>query len=388
MGRSLWAEIDLDALRANISFLTRTVYPAKFCAVVKADAYGHGARIIATSALEQGATYVAVATVEEGVALRDIGITAPILLLSEPDRDAVEDAVARDLTFSVYSVRTLIEIIASWERLSQSFPSMKVPRVHIDVDTGMHRIGTTPEGALELVSIATQGGLDVEGIFSHFAVADGGDDAREMTLRQIRRFERVLAQLAAIGITPRLVHLANSAGALGYPASRYDMVRVGMAMYGYPPSEHVAAPTLRPVLSLRARVSFVQSLPEGEAISYGLKRPLRRRSTIATVPAGYADGIPRLAFERGLEFLVHEQSVPLAGVVTMDQLMIDCGDLDVRIGDEVVLLGRQGRAVVDARDWARAALTTPYEIVTRIGPRVPRVAVASSNASSTHSGHG
>jgi alanine racemase len=374
-GRSSWIEIDDEALRLNVSWLRRTVHPALLCAVVKANAYGHSAKIVARAAEAAGAAMVAVATTEEGIELQEAGISIPILLLSEPERDAVEEAVARGFLLSLYSVRTLVELISSWERLLRRYSDLQRPRVHLIVDTGMHRIGCSPREIAELARLSVEGGIEVEGLASHFAVADGGEEGRQATHEQIRRFEVAQAQLAAVGVAPKIVHIANSAGAIAYPSSRYDMVRCGMAMYGYSPSEHVFTAGLKPILTLKARVSHVQRLESGEAVSYGLMRRLSVPSTIATVPIGYADGVPRRLFERGGELLLGGQRVPIAGTVTMDQLMIDAGDQSVRLGDEVVLIGRQGQESISANEWAELCETTVYEILTRLGPRLLRTTV-------------
>ena len=374
--RSSWIEIDDSALRLNLSWLRRIVHPALLCAVVKANAYGHSAKIVAQIAQDSGAAMVAVATTEEGIELRDAGITLPILLLSEPERDGVEEAAARGFLFSLYSVRTLVELIASWERLLRRYGNLQRPRVHLVVDTGMHRIGCSPREVAELAQLGLEGGIEIEGLASHFAVADGGEEGKQATLEQIRRFEVARAQLAAVGVAPKLVHIANSASAIAYPASRYDMVRCGMAMYGYSPSEHIFAPGLKPILTLKAKVAHVQRLNSGEAVSYGLKRPLMAPSTIATLPIGYADGVPRMLFDRGGEVLFGGQRAPIAGTVTMDQLMIDLGDHSARVGDEVVLLGRQGQESVPATEWAELCHTTVYEILTRLGPRLARSVVS------------
>lgn len=373
LSRSAWAEIDLEVLKHNISMLSRSVHPARYCAVVKADAYGHGSEEVSRVAADSGASCLAVATMEEGCRLREAGISLPILLLAEPERDDIEVALAKALTLSVYSMRTLIEVIAAWERLAKRLLEVQPPKIHIHIDTGMHRVGARLSEAVTLGRLALEGGVDVEGVFSHFAVADEGEAGRGATLAQMRSFETARARLATAGVSPKVVHLANSAGALVYPASRYDMVRFGIAMYGYAPSGHVYAPSLRPVLSLKTRVAFVQRVAEGEAVSYGLRRPLETASNIATLPIGYADGLPRLLFDNGAEFLVRGTRVPLAGVVTMDQIMIDCGQLDIHVGEEVVLIGRQGNEFVGANEWGERSMTSVYEILCRIGPRIPRI---------------
>ncbi len=378
--RPAWADIDLAAVRHNAGVLCRLAGPAALCAVVKADGYGHGDLPMARAALAGGATWLAVALVEEGVTLRDGGIDAPILLLSEPPAEAMAEAVARGLVPTVYSRGGL-------EALGRVVGDGGLPplAVHLKVDTGMHRVGADAGDAGALAdTIAADPRLRLGAVWTHLAVADGpGPDDRAFTRTQLQRFDAILAGLAAAGHRPGLTHVANSAGTIAVPESRRDLVRCGIALYGVAPTEALAeqlasAPggRLRPVLSLRTRVTFVRDLDSGERPSYGRRRPLARRSTVATAPIGYADGVPRRLFDQGGEVLIRGTRRPLAGVVTMDQIVIDCGPVGaepVAVGDEVVLLGRQGSEEVTASEWADLLGTISYEVLCDIGPRVPRL---------------
>jgi len=369
--RPAWAEVDLDLLRSNVASMCRLVAPARLCAVVKADAYGHGALEVARAALGAGASFLAVALPEEGIELREGGLEAPILVLSEPVPRAMAAVVEWGLTPTVYRVETVAAVAAAARARGRS----PLP-VHLKVDTGMHRVGADPERVMDVaMAVQVESSLRLEGLWTHLAVADQVEDP--FTAEQLRRFEEVRARLRAAGVEPPLVHAANSAGAMGHPASRYEMVRCGISLYGYHPAPELAGTVpLSPVLSLRARVSMVRELPAGERVSYGRRWPLPRRSWVATVPLGYADGVPRLLPVGGPGALIRGRRRTLAGTVTMDQLLLDCGpEGDVAVGDEVVLLGRQGAETITADDWARATGTISYEILCGIGPRVPRVPV-------------
>lgn len=370
--RPAWAEVDLGAILHNVGVLVTRCAPAAVCAVVKADGYGHGAVPVARAALEGGATWLAVAVVEEGIALRDAGIDAPILLLSEPSPEAVAVAVAKELTLTVYTSDGVeAAAAAAVARRPSALP------VHVKVDTGMHRVGASRDAALALArAVHGNDGLVLEGLWTHFAVADEADDGG-YTAAQLVSFDELRAELAREGIEPAIVHAANSAGAMAHPASRYDLVRCGIAVCGHSPSDDLAGRAeLRPALSLMARVTFVKELDAGERISYGLRYTLDRPSTIATVPLGYADGVTRRLSAVGGCVLIGGERRPIAGTVTMDQLMVDCGPRsDVRAGDEVVLIGRQGGEYIAAEEWAERLGTISYEVLCGIGPRVPRVYV-------------
>lgn len=361
--RAAWAEVDLGAMTANARTLLGIAEPAALCAVVKANGYGHGATAVARAALEGGATWLAVALTAEGAELRDAGITAPILVLSEPPADEHADIVAFDLTPTVY---TEVGI----ESLSRT--ATRALTVHLKIDTGMHRVGAHPEDAVRLAkSVLSHANLKLGGVWTHCAVAD--EPGHPATEQQRERFDAVLAELAAAGIEVPWVHAANSAGTIDHPELRRDLVRCGIALYGLDPSPALAGRVmLRPALRLVARVSHVQRVPKGDAVSYGLRRPVERDTVVATVPIGYADGVPRRLFDVGAEVLVGGVRRPLAGVVTMDQLLVDCGEDAVAPGDEVVLLGEQGAERVGAEEWAAKLGTISYEIVCGISARVPR----------------
>ncbi|MGH9082542.1 MAG: alanine racemase [Acidimicrobiales bacterium] len=370
--RPAWAEVDLGAIRHNTSLLRRRAAPAALCAVVKADGYGHGAAPVARAAIEGGAAGLAVATVEEGIELREARITQPVLLLSEPPADACDDVVAGGLTPTLCTEEAVARMAASARRLGTRLA------VHVKVDTGMHRIGADPAATPALVAaVEAEASLRLEGLWTHLAVADGtGEEDRRYTEEQLARFDGVVAALPG---APRVLHAANSAATLVWPAARYDMVRCGIALYGVPPAP--GGQRLRPALSLRARVVAVRELAAGERPSYGRLRPLAERSVVATVPLGYADGVPRRLFTAGFTALVGGRRRPLAGMVTMDQVMIDCGrGAAVAPGDEVTLLGRQGDEEVTATEWAGLLGTIGYEVLTGIGPRVPRVYTGETGA--------
>jgi alanine racemase len=366
--RPAWGQVDLDAVRANARALAAAAAPAQLLAVVKADGYGHGAVPVAQAALDAGATWLGVALVEEGRVLRDAGIDAPVLVLSEPAPDAASAVVAARLTPVVY---TELGIEALAKAVAAATPDRPLP-VHLKVDTGMHRVGCAPDQARALVeAVSARPELTLEGLCTHFAVADEPD--RSETRAQLEQFDALIDELEQRGLRPPIVHAANSAALLAFPEARFDLVRVGIALYGVPPAATLADRIeLTPVLSLRAQVTHVKELPAGARVSYGLRYALPRPGRVATVPVGYADGVPRNLGTRGGEVLIHGHRYPIAGAVTMDQLMVDVGDDPVQVGDEVVLLGRQGDDTVTATEWSEHLGTIAYEIVTGIGPRVPR----------------
>jgi alanine racemase len=381
--RPVWAEIDVGAVRHNAALLRRIAAPAALCAVVKADGYGHGAVPVARAALEGGATWLAVATPEEGVQLRAAGIEVPVLVLSEPPAESMGDVVGRGLTLALYSRPAVHAAAAASARAGV------VTDVHVKLDTGMHRVGVAPAELVAVVkAVAAEPSLRFAALWTHFPVADGvGDEDRAFTDSQIRSLHASRDLLARAGHTPPMLHAANSAGAVAYPAARLDMVRCGIALYGVSPFpvldaalDQVTAETgageLRPVLSLRAKVTLVRRLDADARPSYGRLRGLGGASTVATVPLGYADGVPRRYFTHGGTVLVGGRRRPLAGMVTMDQIVVDCGpDAEVAVGDDVVLIGGQGQASLSATDWAETLGTIAHEVFCGIGPRVPRVVV-------------
>lgn len=369
--RPAWAEVDLDAIRHNVAALVALAAPAAVCAVVKADGYGHGAVPVATAALEAGATWLAVAVVEEGEALRRAGIDAPVLLLAEPPAGAMADVVAQRLTPTLYTGPGVESVAAAVPRRASPIA------VHLKVDTGMHRVGASPEELVDLAKAVEKApGLRLEGVWTHLAVAEEpAEDA--FTVEQLRRFEEARHCLAEAAIHPDLLHAANSAGAIAHPAARYDLVRCGISVYGYCPGPALGDRVeLRPALSLKASVALVRRLEAGERVSYGLRYEVRQPSQLATVPLGYDDGVRRELAARGAEVLIGGRRRPMAGTVTMDQFLADCGpEGDVRPGDEVVLIGRQGDHEITADHWADLLGTISYEVLCGVGPRVPRVYV-------------
>lgn len=373
--RPAWAEVDRDALRANAAVISERLAPAALCAVVKADGYGHGAITAARAFLDGGAKGLAIAIVDEGLELRAAGITAPILLLSEPPPDSVDAAVDAGLTLTLATPAGVAAAKSAARRAGGRIP------VHIKVDTGMHRMGVEVEhldALLEEISGSDE--LVIEGLWTHLSVADESDeDSAGFTATQLERLEQAVEVARARGLEIPIVHAANSAGGLSSPDARLSMVRSGLALYGEVPNDGVRLRAegespleLRPALTIKAAVSAVRQLKAGDRPSYGRRRPLATDATVATVPIGYADGFPRALFEAGAEVLIGGKRHPLAGMVTMDQIVVDVGTDEVAVGDEVVLLGRQGDEEITAREWASHLGTITYEVLCGIGPRVPR----------------
>jgi alanine racemase len=362
--RSTVADVDLDAIASNVEAL-RARSKADVIAVVKADAYGHGAQAVAETSFEAGAVMVAVATVEEGLALREGGVNGPILVLLGPtDSSEVGHAVALDLvlvTWDVDRARAISEAATVLRRTA---------RVHFKVDTGLTRLGAPiNEAVTRYRAIASLPHLEIDGIFTHFATADDPDPSNDRL--QLERFQEVLS---AIPDRPRFVHAAASAGVAAFgPVSGMNAVRTGLAIYGLHPAPHLAAAlSLRPALTWRSRVHRLASVPAGTGVSYGHEYRLPRDGRIATVPVGYGDGLPRIAGKRGA-VLLRGHRVPFAGRICMDLVMLDVTDVDgAREGDEVILIGAQAGAKQSAEDLAEACGTINYEIVTGIRGRVPR----------------
>lgn len=366
--RWAWAEVHTGLISHNVAIVAQRTAPVQMWAVVKANGYGHGAVQVANAALAGGATGLCVAIVDEGVALRRAGITAPILLLSEQPPELADLIVGYQLTPTVTTTRGAAVLAASAAAADQTV------KVHIKVDTGMHRVGVAPNETVSLASfISSYDSLTIEGVYTHFAVAD--DPSHPANAAQLSAFNTVLEDLSSRGINPPLIHAANSAAALANEPSRFTMVRLGIAMYGLRPGAGVAdlCAGLIPAMSLKARVSAVRWVEAGEAVSYGLVRQLEKGSLIATVPIGYADGVPRALGRTNIQVLLNGVPRTIAGTITMDQLMIDCeSDSSVMVGDEVVLIGKQGDHSVTADDWAEALGTIGYEIVCGISPRIFR----------------
>lgn len=370
--RWAWAEIDLGALRHNVATLATHIGPQQLWAVVKADAYGHGAIECARVALQSGAQGLCVALVSEGIALRQSGINAPILIMSEQPAEQHRDIISYGLIATLYNEATVTE----FARTAHDLEIMA--SVHVKVDSGMHRVGVSPEDAVKVAKLVAESQwLSLEGIFTHLATADVVDT--QFAQQQVSTFSRCVEQVRASGIEVRHVHVSNSASAIRKldAGAGCTMARVGIALYGIPGDAHTNSfgathqLDLRPVMSVHARVSHVQRVAAGQGVSYGLKRTMEQDSTVATLPLGYADGVPRGLWESG-SVLIGGIRRPFAGVVTMDQIMVNCTDDAVRIGDEVVLIGAQGSEVITANEWANKMGTIGYEIVCAISARMPR----------------
>jgi alanine racemase len=382
------AVVDLGAITHNVAEFVRIAAPSLVCAVVKADGYGHGAVQSAKAALRGGATWLAVAMVEEAIELRRAGITAPILLLSEFPLEAASAIVQLDLTATVYSSARIQALHAAAVGLAGTV------NVHVKIDTGMNRVGVQPGEVVALVAeLAACSVLRHRGTFTHFAIADAPGDP--YTEEQVHRFNQALDALRTAGFDPGIVHAANSAGSLAHDMARLGMVRLGVSMYGNDPDSALPAYAynvhLQPVLSLLSAVSHVKVVPAGSRISYGLRHEFRVDSVVATVPIGYADGVPRSLSANGGEVLIGGRRMPIVGRVTMDQIMVDCGPVtSVEVpntegdlangartmpvaGDEVVLLGTQGNESITPWDWALMLDTIAYEITCGLTKRVPRL---------------
>lgn len=364
--------VDLDAVESNVRTLAART-DAAVMVVVKADGYGHGMVPAARAALAGGATWLGVANLDEALALRAAGIDAPVLawLWTLDEADALREAIAAGVDIGLGTVAQLRAVEAA-------AAASATARVHLKVDTGLSRGGATAADWPALVEAAakaqTVGTVEVTGVWSHLARADepATPDAVDTTAAQLAALTDAVDIARAAGLEPRWRHLANSAGLLTAPDTHLDLVRVGIAAYGLDPVEGgTPGLTLRPAMTLRARVANVKRVPAGAGISYGHTHVTTAPTTLALVPVGYADGVPRAGSDR-LPVAIAGHELTVAGRVCMDQVVVDVGDLDVREDDEVVLFGAGGPG---AGRWAELTGTIHYEIVTRIGPRVPRVHV-------------
>ncbi|WP_214370260.1 alanine racemase [Pseudonocardia sp. H11422] len=372
--------VDLDAIRENVAALRDRAGTAEVMAVIKADAYSHGLVPVARAALDGGAGRLGVAVLEEAFALRAAGVSAPVFAwLATPGADFPR-AIAEGIDVAAYSVSQL-------EEISHAAAAVGVAAtVHLKADTGMWRGGATGEDWPELVTAAyraeREGLIDVAGVWSHLACAD--ELGHPCTGRQLAVFAEAVDVAARAGLRPRLRHIANSAATLTLPESHFDLVRPGLAIYGLDPmgpDQELSGPALRPAMTLAARVVQAKRAPAGAGVSYGHRYTTARETTLVVVPLGYADGVLRSASGLG-QVMVSGRRYRIAGRICMDQFVIDVGDDPVAPGDEVVLFGPGDHGEPTARAWAQAAGTIPYEIVTRIGARVPRVYVGNGAAPS------
>ena len=364
------AVINLDAIARNVRTIAERVAPAEVMAVVKANAYGHGAVEAARAALAGGATRLGVADLDEAFELREAGVDAPILAwLHDPDADFAA-AVAADVEVGVSSLDQLERAASAATATGSRSPAA----VHLKIDTGLSRNGVPEAEWPAIVARAAEleraGRVTVAGVFSHFA-----NTSREVDAAQLAVFERALERATTAGLNPTVRHLASSEQAIRDPSARYDVVRIGIGVYGLTPFGDGTTCTdlgLTPAMTLRARVAAVRQVGAGAGASYGHLWHADAPTTLALVPLGYADGIPRHATGGGAEVLLAGARRPVVGRVAMDQFIVDVGDAPVAVGDEVIVFGDPASGAPTADEWAEASGTIGYEIVTRIGPRVPR----------------
>ncbi|MFD3475008.1 alanine racemase [Streptomyces sp. NPDC058695] len=367
------AEIDLAALRANVRSLRDRAPGAEFMAVVKADAYGHGMIPCARAAREAGATWIGTATPEEALAVRAAGIEGRVMCWLWTPGGPWREGIEADLDMSVSGMWALDEVVAAARVVGRP------ARVQLKADTGLGRNGCLPGDWPELVRSAVaaerEGLVVVSGLWSHFACAD--EPGHPSIAAQLDRFREMVSFAEGAGVRPEVRHIANSPGTLTLPETHFDLVRPGIAMYGISPSPEIGTPEdfgLRPVMTLSASLALVKHAPGGLGVSYGHHYVTPGETTLGLVPLGYGDGIPRHASGSG-PVLIGGKLRTVAGRVAMDQFVVDLGGDELRAGDEAVLFGPGDRGEPTAEDWAQAAGTIAYEIVTRIGARVPRVYV-------------
>lgn len=366
--RPVWVEVDLEAVQDNLRKIREVVgAKPKIMAVVKAEAYGHGAVAVAKAAVSAGAEWLGVAMPEEGIALRKAGIDEPILVFGPLLPEQAGQFCAHRLTGSITTFESALALSREAERRGIEAAA------HVKVDTGMGRVGIPPREAETFVRrLLTLPRIKVEGIYSHFATADEED--LTYAYHQLSAFQRVLSDLDRAGIDIPLKHLANSAGMLNIPESRFDLVRAGIILYGlYPsPTFNRNLISLKPAFTLKARVTQVKRVPPGTGISYGQHYHTKNETNILTMPLGYADGWAR-ALSGKAHVLVKGRSYPLVGTICMDQCMAEVGDTQVEVGEEVVLIGKQGREEITVDQVAAQLDTINYEVVCMISDRVPRV---------------
>jgi len=362
--RPTWAQINLDNLAHNFFQVQKRVSgQTKILVTVKADAYGHGLICVSRRLESSGVDFLGVASIDEGIKLRQAGIKVPILILGLILKNDILPLFEYNLTTSVCDE----ELSRALNRKAKLLG--KRLNVHIKVDTGMGRIGVAPYDARDLVKrICGLKHLNVEGIFTHFAFADMN---RKFTFYQIDLFDKLLKKLTSEGIKIPLVHAANSMGILDYKNSHFNMIRPGLVIYGLYPKGNLAI-NLKPVLSLKTKVVFVKKVPAGSGISYGHDYVTKKATKIATLPIGYGDGYPRNLSNKA-PVLIRGRRFKICGRICMDQIMVDVGNAPVKVGDEAVLIGKQGKNKITTEELAGLSNTIPYEIICGLGSRIPRV---------------
>ena len=364
--RPVWAEINLDNLKKNYKAVRKIIGKRKLIAVVKSNAYGHGSVEIAKELENLGADYLAVRNLEEGIELRSEGIEKPILIMGYVFPKQVNYVVEFSLTPTILSFDFAEELQRFLETYGEKI------KVHIKIDTGMGRLGIPYKDAVEFIKeVKKLKNIEIEGLYSHFSTADEED--KSFTEEQFKRFMYAVDKLEKEGIEIPLKHIGNSATVIDLPKFSLDGVRVGIMLYGLRPSSFVREIKLHPVMSIRAKIVFIKRVDKGTPISYGRKFYTKRESIIATIPMGYSDGYPRALTNIG-EVIVRGKRVKVAGRVCMGKFMIDVTDIpDLKVGDEVTIIGRDGEEEITATEIAKKLDTINYEIVSRISRSVPRV---------------
>jgi len=362
--RDAVAEINLGNLRHNIRQVKKKIGDKKIIAVVKGNAYGHGVVPVSRVFEEEGVDYFGVAILEEALALRQYGTEKPILVQSSIDCQRVEEVVRYNLTLALSDLETARALSSAALRLN------KQAVVHIKVDTGLHRFGVFPKDVPDFVKeVSRLEGIYIEGIYTHLAASKAtGEDYARM---QVNRFVSVLEELKQIGYILPLRHIACSTALVEFPECLFDIVRVGTAFYGI---KHIEGIDLKPVMSLKSRVCFIKKVPAGSYISYGMKYRTERETLLVVINMGYADGLPRALYQEG-QVLIRGKRFRFAGIINMNNAIIDVGDEDISVGEEVVIMGRQGQEVITNDEIANKLQTSPSELPVRISETVPRVYV-------------
>jgi alanine racemase len=365
---STQAVINLSNLKYNVMQIRKRIRDVKLMAVVKADAYGHGVTEVVKHFKKLGRfkpDYYGVAFPDEAVELRKENINDPLLVFGPFTNSNAETCIRYNLTATVFS-ENHIKILLS----ALKTDSRKLIKVHVKVDTGMNRLGIDHKEAFNfIIRLSKNKKFLIEGIYTHFASADSDNN---FTMLQLKRFKKLVNQLKQAGVSPGLLHAANSAAVFKFPESHFDMVRCGISLYGYMPSPQMKQAKLKPVMSIISEVSSVKEISAGESVSYGRRFTAKRKIKIASVPVGYADGFRRGLTNRSFG-IIKGKKFRQAGTVTMDRIMLDVGNADIKTGDKVILLGKDKNESITAWDWSKALDTIPYEITCGITKRLPRI---------------
>ena len=357
--------IDVIAIKENIRRIKKLVSPSLVSVVVKGNAYGHGLSAISLALCDSEADVLCVATPESALTLRKRGVDMPMLILTEPTPDAIVQCYEHNITLCVYTKNFI-------DKIDECIDGGEPAHIHLEVDTGMNRLGCEPQEAIELAKyISSKKNVFLEGIYTHFASADV--EGSNQPAEQLALFKNVLEELDEQNLLPPIVHAANSAAAITMPDARFSMVRIGAAAYGGYPADFIREMIdLQEAIEFSTEITFIKTVQSGEAISYGGYYVASKETQIATIPAGYSDGVPRsLSFNDG-EVLVNGVRCPIVGAITMDFMMIDVSKANANVGDKVILLGKQGEEIITPDDWAEKSGRIRYEIITALGERIPR----------------